>query len=457
MRTLRSAEQFYRRSAAIARKAVLEARPVRRRDAGAVATVLATHQMAEVDLARRGIVAMLDEQRINAEAEALLSSAAFVTQVADIERMLDQVVTDWQFDRLIGSLTQGAGRDAMALEVAARPNIAWVRHVNPPCCRDCAILAGRVYRWSDGFERHPGCDCTHIPTTVSAANGLTIDPDELVDQGLVTGLSKADLELLAEGADLNQVVNVRKLEARMTDGRAVLVRRGRLTPAGILNAAGEDRDRIPELIETNGYGRRTRSAAPAPAGGSGPQDPPRPPTRPGVAMPDEPDPNDREAHRAYWQARRDQLEGPAFTAAGEPLDSDEVRFAERMVGAGHRLSWIPTGSNGTDEIGTLPANDFTWHTSHDHDATLPADLQVEHKGLRADTPVDFKHIARQIRNAMNKNKRRLIVTNVVVDVGDRDVSPEIIAELIAYYSAPPRPFERIWLMSHGELIAIVEK
>lgn len=505
MPTLRSAARYYGLSATIARKAVLDAREARPRGGGAVAGVVSAHQMAGADLARGAIKPILAEQhelgliaqRIDTEAAALLNSAAFVTELQDIERMLDKVVTDWQFDRLIGSLTQGAGRDAMSLEVATHPDLAWVRHVNPPCCRDCAILAGRVYRWSEGFERHPGCDCVHIPTTLSAAENLTTDPAELVARGLVTGLSKADLQLLDEGADLNQVVNVRKLAAHMVDGREVLVRRGRLTPAGILKEADGDgdRDRVLALIESNGYGTRrvktssfeldpeplqlpqgvrdeqqtrindllggidaamNRRAASA-AGGSG--QPPLPPSAPGAAMPDEPGPDgDRDAHRDYWRARRDQLEGPAFTAAGEPLDSDEVRFAERMVtGLGQRISWIPTGSNGTDKIGTLPANDFVWHTSSDYDPALPAGLLVEHKGLRADTPVDFKHIVRQIKKALGKNKRAHTVDNVVVDVGERDVDPNVIAEMADFYDIQPKPLQRLWLMSRGQLIRVLPK
>src|SRR5690348_18342012 len=35
--------------------------------------------------------------------------------------------------------------------------------LNPPSCQRCAILAGRWYRWSQGFLRHPRCDCVNLP------------------------------------------------------------------------------------------------------------------------------------------------------------------------------------------------------------------------------------------------------------------------------------------------------
>lgn len=382
MPSLHSADRYYRLSAGIARKAVLDARDAHHRGVGPVAEILQAHQRAEVDLARIAVGTMLDEQSITAAATALLDSPAFTTMVDDLERMLDQVTTGPAFDRLIGSLTQGAARDAMSLEVAARPDLAWVRHVNPPCCSRCAILAGRVYRWSDGFERHPGCDCVNIPTTVSAGAGLTMNPDELVAQGLVTGLSKADLQLLAEGGDLNQIVNIRKQAAGLTDGREILTRRGRLTPAGILHEAGGDRDKVADLIEANGYGTptvpsstyRDDKPAPAPDGvraeqqdrvtalmddtaalmgrGTGSGQPPRPPAPPAAAGPDPSDPSN--ADLPAWQARQDAITTEhGLDFKGDVLKPWEVRSVERLVRRGEKLDWI------ADDRTTSTA-DFDW-------------------------------------------------------------------------------------------------
>jgi hypothetical protein len=38
-----------------------------------------------------------------------------------------------------------------------RVEIGYIRLLTPPSCARCVILAGRFYRWSDGFKRHPNC------------------------------------------------------------------------------------------------------------------------------------------------------------------------------------------------------------------------------------------------------------------------------------------------------------
>ncbi len=111
-----------------------------------------------------------------------------------LEQALQTAVTD-------------AARDATAASIIARPQIGWVRMVNPPCCSRCAVLAGRVYKWNDGFRRHPRCDCLHIPTTVANADPFMASPAELVRRGQVTDLTRGQRERLDEGADLVRVLN----------------------------------------------------------------------------------------------------------------------------------------------------------------------------------------------------------------------------------------------------------
>ncbi len=114
------------------------------------------------------------------------------------QRWLDQALTTAVTD---------AARDATAASIIARPQIGWVRMVNPPCCSRCAVLAGRVYKWNDGFRRHPRCDCLHIPTTVGNAESFMSSPAELIRRGQVTDLTRGQRERLAEGADLSRVLN----------------------------------------------------------------------------------------------------------------------------------------------------------------------------------------------------------------------------------------------------------
>lgn len=64
-------------------------------------------------------------------------------------------------ERWLDGLVQTAVTDAFRLateaETAVRPNLGFVRQVNPPCCGRCAVLAGRWYPYDAGFARHPRC------------------------------------------------------------------------------------------------------------------------------------------------------------------------------------------------------------------------------------------------------------------------------------------------------------
>jgi len=108
-----------------------------------------------------------------------------------------------------------------------------------------------VYRYSEGFKRHPNCDCVMIPVTVASPD-LTYDPAQLARDGLVRGLSKADLRAIEDGADFAKVVNVRLRRGGATVAGEVLRRRGRLTPAGIY-ARTSSREEAVDLLRQAGY------------------------------------------------------------------------------------------------------------------------------------------------------------------------------------------------------------
>ena len=251
---LRTSERYYRFSARLARRAVVRARGAS--TTAAAALVIAQHQAAEASEVAAATTAMLAEQGHRVPPEASLVPLAFTTGASELAAMMAQIETDWQFDRLVTSLVQDAGRAAQLTDVATRPRVRHVRHLNLPSCSRCAVLAGRVYRYSEGFQRHPGCDCVMIPTTVANPD-LVYNPEQLARDGLVTGLSKVDLEAIDMGADFNQVVNVRMKRARknggLSDSGDVLRRGNRPTPAGILRTAGGDRDRALDLLTKHGY------------------------------------------------------------------------------------------------------------------------------------------------------------------------------------------------------------
>jgi hypothetical protein len=193
---------------------------------------------------------MLAEQGIRATPEAPLNPLAFTTSAKMLEEMLTSAGPAG-FDRLIRALVQDAGRAAETVTIATRPRVGWVRHLNLPSCSRCVVLADRVYRYSDGFERHPGDDCS----TVAIREGDTqyvADPVDLLNRGMIRGLSKADQEAIRDGADFGQVVNVRRKNAGLTMAGRVLARVGRPTPEGIFRISS-NREEALELLSRYGY------------------------------------------------------------------------------------------------------------------------------------------------------------------------------------------------------------
>lgn len=243
---LRSADRHYAQTAALARRAVQQARR------GDVTTAVIRHQAAAAATVTQAIATMLSEQGTPVANEAALLPLSFTTSPENIKTMVEQVEVDWQFNRLVASLVTDAARSAEQTSITSRPRVGYIRYVSPPCCSRCAILSGRFYRWSDGFKRHPGCDCTHLPTTDPRSEFLQ-SPDDLVSRGLVKGLSKADQQALRDGADLGSVVNVRSRSAGLVTGGQTLTRAGRLTPAGIYDQANGDRAKALELLAASGY------------------------------------------------------------------------------------------------------------------------------------------------------------------------------------------------------------
>ena len=169
---------------------------------------------------------------------------------------------------LMAARTQIAdtGRAAVRSAMAAY-DMSGVRVANLPCCGRCAILAGRVYHWSAGFQRHQNCDCTMAPKPGTQV--IAEDQDIPLDQ--IRGLSKADRQAVEMGADLTRVVNAqrgmytaevygKKVKATFdsTKHRDALfpardnVRTVRLRPESILRHATDQQDAV-RLLTKYGY------------------------------------------------------------------------------------------------------------------------------------------------------------------------------------------------------------
>lgn len=114
-------------------------------------------------------------------------------------------------DMVAASLVADAARDAVGVGIAARPQITgYVRMLNTPSCARCVVLAGKWFKWNQGFLRHPRCDCRHIPASENRAGDFRTDPRAAIETGRVNGLSRADRQAIEDGADVGQVINARR-------------------------------------------------------------------------------------------------------------------------------------------------------------------------------------------------------------------------------------------------------
>jgi hypothetical protein len=181
---------------------------------------------------------MVDEQGVDAPAEGDLAAdvlARTASDGRDLSTLLDQAETALELDRMVLTQIADAGRAGQALAMVSRPALSgFVRYLNPPSCARCTILAGRFYRWSSSFLRHPLCDCVMVPSTEGAADGLIGNPDEAFRAGQVRGLSRAETQAIYDGADISQVVNAhRAMESTAVWGHTVKVTTEGTTVRGV--------------------------------------------------------------------------------------------------------------------------------------------------------------------------------------------------------------------------------
>ncbi|HEX5198485.1 MAG TPA: hypothetical protein VFW27_00965, partial [Actinoplanes sp.] len=159
-------------------------------------------------------------------------------------------------DTIVRTQVADAGRAADQAALTARPAVTgYVRQIVGNTCSRCVILAGRFYRWNAGFQRHPRCDCVHVPATRAQwrEQGRFHDAREVYDQLSVAerqraGWSLADQQAIAEGADLTFVTNMKGVTTAGTRRSA-----GRMTTDQIYRRAAGNRDEAIALLRQNGY------------------------------------------------------------------------------------------------------------------------------------------------------------------------------------------------------------
>jgi hypothetical protein len=292
---LASARRYYAEQQHLSALAVRQLRGTS--DVTKVLRLLAIYQSTAALLAMQSGTESLSEQGLDGSGATVVPEAFTVTPSAP--SVLDDIERGPQFDRIVATLVNDAGRSAMGAFTASRTReYGNIRVLTPPSCSRCAILAGRFYRWSDGFQRHPKCDCGML----SAARDAALpDPNGAFERGEITDLTQAQTQAIRDGADISQVVNSTKGMSTVTfAGRRVqvttegttsrglafsrLTERGgsvkvdagfatritangpeqrritqtvarapRLSPEAIYNVAGDSRDTAIRLLRANGY------------------------------------------------------------------------------------------------------------------------------------------------------------------------------------------------------------
>lgn len=176
-------------------------------------------------------------------------------------------------DMLVRTQVADAGRAADQVAITTRRSArGYTRVAVGNTCARCLVLAGKFYQWNTGFQRHPRCDCIHVPSAGAKLAGISQDPERIYRsmssaERTRAGFTKADQRALADGADLSQVVNAhrgmyvagghqfttegttRRGFARSRLGRGT----PRITPDEIYRAAGDDRAEALRLLHRNGY------------------------------------------------------------------------------------------------------------------------------------------------------------------------------------------------------------
>lgn len=176
--------------------------------------------------------------------------------------------------RIVEGEVREAGRSAFGAGLVTSEHTRYIRLLVGPSCKRCVILAGRIYRDLDGFDRHPPtCDCEHWPVEdldEAIAAGLVVSRADALERGLVRDLTDEERQAIDDGADMGQVVNASRgmYTANAFGQRVAATREGtkrslwrqqnpssrvRLRPEAIYHLAEGDRDVALRLLQENGY------------------------------------------------------------------------------------------------------------------------------------------------------------------------------------------------------------
>lgn len=200
------------------------------------------------------------------EIGTLLATAIVTARVASAKALVGPGMEEgaaavgWSAGRIdmatkLLTITSDTARVASGLHAITHRDVGYVRRLVGASCGRCVVLAGRVYRSPEPFDRHPRCDCEHVLASARKLDLRTVDAQTHFDS-LSVGeqdkvFTKAGAQAIRDGADVNQVVNARR-------GAGLSYASGRITAAeaeAIRNAGSGGRSRA-RSVTTEGSTKR---------------------------------------------------------------------------------------------------------------------------------------------------------------------------------------------------------
>jgi hypothetical protein len=229
----------------------------------AIVAAVAAGQLTVSEGAQAFVASAMAAQGGTAIPEALLVAEAFAGIAPDggpletllflpaigVQRRLAAGMTGEQ--AMLGGLADMARYAATSISDTARSSVqvgmtadrqcvAYTRVVTLPACSRCIVLAGQQYPYSEGFLRHPNCDCQTVPLREAEWSGVQ-SPKQLAasmseaERRRVFGADGA--QAIDAGADVGQVVNARRgMSMAHVHGRDLRVTSEGTTRRGLFGA-----------------------------------------------------------------------------------------------------------------------------------------------------------------------------------------------------------------------------
>ena len=268
---LLSARDHYTRQQIIANRGLKEAQRIARTKPELLAGAIATYQIASSVEAVNSFLPILAEQGIEASPVAQVVPAALAGYssagvpleiiVRDLARQAAVPATMWMFERFVLTQFLDVSRQATsAMMAVTKETNGYYRQLVAPSCGRCVVLAGKFFSKNAGFQRHPRCNCRHIPSHSDLKTDWALDPVEYFNS--LTKKEQAGT-FTKHGAELIKAANGHR-DQQYALGRVMNTRWGvrtsqaidtkwRKQPETLVRMADGDQKLLLEMMKRYGY------------------------------------------------------------------------------------------------------------------------------------------------------------------------------------------------------------